>query len=373
MLPDDLGRRARDAAQQVDVEWADARSQAVELGVQRARRRRAVVRRGAAFALALCVVVGATWWLRSSRVDPRRALDVGGVAKVEVRPVTAVEPLDAATRYENGSLVAGRIRIRAGDEVVQVKAGVVEVELHRSVVLMERADAVYVHVDEGEAVVRWPGGVARLSAGGEGWYPPHATVESAARVAPEEEEEGPAGGRKAPAKVTGPAVVSPKGVAGKTAPVRATPSWKRLAEEGDFGAAYDALHQAPASVRDEPAELLLAADVARLSRHPAEAVATLRKMLDRHARDARAPLAAFTLGRVLLDELGQPTEADDAFALARSLSPTGPLADDALAREVEARSRGGDMSTARQLAEAYLQRLPNGPRARLVRHYGGLD
>jgi len=50
--------------------------------------------------------------------------------------------------------------------------------------------------------------------------------------------------------------------------------------------------------------------------------------------------AAFTLGRVLLDELGRPSEAVDAFPLARSSG--GPLAEDALAREVEALSRAGE-------------------------------
>jgi transmembrane sensor len=76
---------------------------------------------------------------------------------------------------------------------------------------------------------------------------------------------------------------------------------------------------------------------------------------------------------VLLDELGRPGEAAEAFAKARSIAPSGPLADDALAREVEARSRAGDTARARSLAEDYLRRLPNGPRARLVRHHAGLE
>ena len=43
-----------------------------------------------------------------------------------------------------------------------------------------------------------------------------------------------------------------------------------------------------------------------------------------------------------LAELGQPTEAADAFALSRRLAPRGPMASHALAREVEAAARGGD-------------------------------
>jgi hypothetical protein len=52
--------------------------------------------------------------------------------------------------------------------------------------------------------------------------------------------------------------------------------------------------------------------------------------------DPRAPLAAFTLGRVLLRELARPREAAAAFAQARALAPRGPFVEDALAREVEA-------------------------------------
>jgi hypothetical protein len=73
-----------------------------------------------------------------------------------------------------------------------------------------------------------------------------------------------------------------------------------------------------------------------------QAIPYLRRLLRDHPGDARAPLAAFTLGRILLAELGQPTEAADAFALARRLAPRGPMASHALAREVEAAARGGD-------------------------------
>jgi transmembrane sensor len=124
-------------------------------------------------------------------------------------------------------------------------------------------------------------------------------------------------------------------------------------------------------VRDDTADLLLAADAARLSGHPAEAVPYLERILRGHTRDPRAGLAAFTLGRVLLDELGRPREAIDAFARARSAG--GPLAEDALAREVEAVSRAGDVARCRELALLYHQLYPNGRRAKAVSRFGGLD
>ena len=53
-------------------------------------------------------------------------------------------------------------------------------------------------------------------------------------------------------------------------------------------------------------DLLMLADVARLSAHGADAVAPLSRVVTDHAGDASAPLAAFTLGRLELDSLGRP-------------------------------------------------------------------
>jgi len=149
-------------------------------------------------------------------------------------------------------------------------------------------------------------------------------------------------------------------------------SWQPLAERGQYDEARRALRNAgPGAVRNDAGDLLLAADAARLSGHPAEAVPYLERLLRWHAQDPRAGLAAFTLGRVLLDELGRPTEAVSAFARARSFG--GPLAEDALAREVEAVSRVGDISRSRELALLYQRLYPNGRRAKAVSRFGGLD
>jgi transmembrane sensor len=86
-----------------------------------------------------------------------------------------------------------------------------------------------------------------------------------------------------------------------------------------------------------------------------------------------APLAAFTLGRVYLDQLGQPERAAEAFDLSLRLAPSGSLAQDALAREVEALSKGGNAQAAYAHAQQYLQRYPNGRRLRAVQLYGGLE
>ena len=115
------------------------------------------------------------------------------------------------------------------------------------------------------------------------------------------------------------------------------------------------------------------ADAARRAGRPAQAVPHLRRLLPDHPDDARAPLAAFTLGRILLAELGQPTEAANAFALSRRLAPRGPMASHALAREVEAAARGGDAARARRLAATYTADYPAGPHLEAVRRHGGIE
>lgn len=179
----------------------------------------------------------------------------------------------------------------------------------------------------------------------------------------------------------------PAAAAVPAAPPPAEPeSWQALAREGQFEQAYSLVYGPPATasgahrtppplLREReggPGELLLLADVARLSRHPADAVAPLGRLLREHPADPRAPLAAFTLGRVLLDELGRPREAAQSFLRVQELDPDGPLSQDALAREVEAWSRAGEGASARTRALHYLQKYPAGRRLRSVRHFGEL-
>jgi transmembrane sensor len=128
----------------------------------------------------------------------------------------------------------------------------------------------------------------------------------------------------------------------------------------------------PVAPAVETAEsLLAAADAARLQGRAQEGAALLRRIVKDHRSDPRAPLAAFTLGRVLLMELGQPGQAAAAFAEARALAPGGPFAEDALAREVEAWAKAGDAAKARVRAQDYLRSYPSGRRVPTVRALGG--
>ena len=188
------------------------------------------------------------------------------------------------------------------------------------------ADRVGVSVEHGTVRVEWKGGDAILKEGDNGWYPPLPTVEPQVRKA------------------------------GAMTRSRA-PTSRGLSRASAVG---------------ESAEYLLAAaDKARLSGHPTEGAELLRRILLEHHRDPRAALAAFTLGRMLLIELAQPREAAAAFAEARRLSPQGPLAEDALAREFQALGQAGEWALATARARDYLRLYPEGRRAGAARSVVG--
>ncbi|MEM9188831.1 MAG: FecR domain-containing protein [Myxococcota bacterium] len=147
--------------------------------------------------------------------------------------------------------------------------------------------------------------------------------------------------------------------------------WRQLAQGGNFEEAYARLREGPAPTRVP--DLMLAADAARFSGNPTRAVGYLRTVRTEHRSDPRAALAAFTEGRILLGQLGRPSEAAAAFRVARQLAPGGPLAEDSLAREIEALSRAGAGAQASVLAQEYLRRYPQGRRAAAVRHHAGVE
>ncbi len=166
--------------------------------------------------------------------------------------------------------------------------------------------------------------------------------------------------RSAPAPLPAPSSAP----APKPAP---SASWQKLARAGDYDHAYALIELS--AVRDDVEDLLLAADAARLSNHPDRAVPLLRRFLDRFSTDSRASLATFTLGRILLDDLNQPGDAARAFASAYLAG--GPLAEDALVREVEGWSRAGDTAAARVAADQYAAAYPAGRRGAYVRRLAG--
>jgi len=128
-------------------------------------------------------------------------------------------------------------------------------------------------------------------------------------------------------------------------------------------------HHSPAQRRLAVSELLKKADHARAEGRPADAIAPLSRVVRRFTSDPRAAMAAFTIGRIYLADLNRPTAAARAFRRVETLTPRGPLAEDALAREVQSWAAAGHKDMARTRARRYLERYPNGHRVRAMKNY----
>lgn len=353
--------RIATAGREANPEWTPERAVAVEQAMLRRRARRQTRRWAGAGVVAVLVVLaigGYRWRSGHPRVVDRTILFADGSRALPLGPDAQLTVLRADVHRTISELRRGGYRFtvaRNRPRVFEVRAGAISVEVLGTEFELERTslEQVRVHVESGRVRVVWPGRSTELAMGQGGVFPPPgATPATTNKMSP------------VPARVE----VQRQPKSDQSPRKR----WTALARAGDYDQAYAALRserQAPLSA----VELMLAADVARLSHHPEQAVDPLRRVLSRHPRDPRAPLAAFTLGRIFLDDLGRPKEAAAAFGRARSLAPAGPLAPDALAREVEALSRAGDEGSARERAEEYVSRYPRGTRLRSVRRFGGLE
>jgi hypothetical protein len=114
-----------------------------------------------------------------------------------------------------------------------------------------------------------------------------------------------------------------------------------------------------------PRELLQAANDARLAGHPREAATAFDSLRHRYRGDVRAGLAAFELGRLRLDSLGDPSGAAEALADSIALAPGATFREDAEARLVEALDRAHDGRCA-AARKGYLVRFPGGLHAASV-------
>ena len=360
------------SAPHVEAEW-----QELALGRENDRALRARTAKAGGIALALAAVfalVFVAWRVLMPGPNPpalRATADESHFERLALGDGTEVrfEPgtrLDVRERSEARVVVtlgkgAARFRVRHDPHrLFRVEAGGVEVEdLGTAFEVENTGSSVRVSVSEGSVAVSFPhGGEGKrkqttLGAGQSGVF---ASGE-------------PRSGRT---EVARPAVEEPAAAASSAPRVGSAPppasNWRELARAGKHKRAYELV--APGGFRDvrnEPGDLLLASDVARLSQHPADAALLLKRLLSSHSRDPRAPSAAFTLGWVLMNELGRPREAALAFARAEALAPRGNLAEDAVARSIEAWYRAGEIARANAEVDRYRKRYPQG------RHLAMLD
>jgi transmembrane sensor len=125
----------------------------------------------------------------------------------------------------------------------------------------------------------------------------------------------------------------------------------------------DAPNAGPATLRPPPEtpldQLLDGADFWRKLGHPEQALEQLAQV---EARDhgTKGAIAAFTAGRIWMDDLGDHTAAAAAFE--RALTPSLPasLQEGALARAIECFARSRQHERAKALAAEYLRAFPDG-------------
>jgi len=235
-----------------------------------------------------------------------------------------------------------------------VEAGAARVEvLGTRFTVTRRANRVEVHVDRGVVAVHFPGReVSTLRAG-----------ESVALGVPTErgvpDERGP------PVEPEQPITRSPAEDDPPPLEPRGTERlWRERAARGDYTGAYRILGSRglrASAAGANPEELLLLADIARRSAHPADAMHLYQQLMERAPADLRAPVAAFSLGR--LQAAREPEAAATSFSFVRSHAAGGALIEDATGLEAEAALRAGHRAHAERVARIYLESFPNGRRA----------
>jgi tetratricopeptide (TPR) repeat protein len=115
-----------------------------------------------------------------------------------------------------------------------------------------------------------------------------------------------------------------------------------------------------------PRELFDLGNAARRAGDGAGAARAYEQLLEHHPRDARAGLAAFELGRLRMDRLGDVHGAIQALQRAVALAPGAAFREDAMARLVDAYAAAGATVRCRSAQSAYLESYPTGVRAPTV-------
>jgi transmembrane sensor len=124
---------------------------------------------------------------------------------------------------------------------------------------------------------------------------------------------------------------------------------------------------APAPLPPAAREIFARAERARVQGDARTASVLLQQILDRFPSDPRTGLAAFELGKVLMDDLGDPRGALRALEEALSRAPDAHFREHVIARKAQALSALGDGDRCRAARSEYLARYPEGVHAPAVR------
>jgi transmembrane sensor len=353
----------------LNLDWDERRTErllaSVHGHIDRRRRAFRAMMASATLVSIVCFVVIALRWNRTptsvassnnvpAQLAPRNAIHLADGSEMQVDPSTSeIRVVEQSASRVQVEVVRGTSRyavVPNPARTFEVRSGAVTVTVVGTEFIVEqRGETTWVEVLRGKVRVAWGEDQTFLVAGESGTFP----RESAQGAAEE--------GLTAPGDIDPPTARGPQ----------ATQVYRTRVAKRDYRGAYAVLSRNPALAGDTVEDLLVAADVARLSNHPSEAVPYLQRVIREHPRDERAPLAAFTLGRTL-GGLGRTEEAMSMFGRVHSTWPKSPLAEDALLRQAEAASQLGDLGTARRIAEQYDRDYPNGRRRAEVRRFARL-
>lgn len=340
----------------LDATWSAAQVEQSLSRLHLRQRRRHLTQVGAALSATLVLAIGLITHVTSADTTDESAVDAtrltfpdGSVARLSAPGVArvaeatssliAVELLEGHAIFDVVHREARRFVIRAGAVSIVDLGTVFSVE--------RQPNRVRVAVETGKVRVDAPNESLELVAGESRWFSEQ--LDDVLARAPEKAKTVPPASQKKHATRT---EAADQKVSERFERVDATPK-----ESSD---------ELVAMPRDEVNESLLAADAHRRAGRVDEAIVLLERILQSHTADERAPLAAFTLGKLQLD-VGRAEAAANAFFMARALAPQGPLVEDALGRELDAVERAGDATRARLVAEEYLERFPSGVRAGAAR------
>ena len=240
---------------------------------------------------------------------------------------------DVALRLQEGRVACDVAKDK--DRTFSVHAGPVTVTVVGTRFTVERSlllsgEKILVEVERGLVEVNGPDGVVKRLAAGESW---------SLKVASDKSIEGD--------KAQAAALKTRKTAAASAEKKKRTPA---AAEEA----------------RDAARELFEDARAKRNTGQAAAAAILYEKFLSKYASDGRAGVAALELGRLKMDQLGDPAGALAPLKRAANLG-AGGLGDDALARLAQAYSRLGQVDSCKRVRARYLKSHPQGVHVEQVR------
>ncbi len=307
-----------------------------------------------AFALAIVLLAGVRYvralragdeiavaegaWLESG-AEESAPIALGDGTNVVLEPNSRAQVVGVRAEDVRIGLERGGVRVDARETArrrVVVSVGGYEARARGKRFAVHRLGfAIDVRAQRGDVEVATPGGVVRTVRSGETWQ---------------------GGGSEAP---------SASGIA--TLPGAVPSTTPDLAPSG--------IQRAPGAKSSPPSETgMLLFDEAQRARDEGrlqDAAGAFDKLRHSFRRDPRAGLAAFELGRLRLDSLGDPRGAEEAFRDAVALAPRSPFREDADARRVQALGRLGDHAACVAASRAYLDRYPTGAYRKAVAVYCG--